>query len=124
MANLTKSRRAMLRQRKYRYVDRGFILLLLTVFQLVCAVPVVFEDEFGATRDEVREALLAQNVYSRKYFYPLTSDFECYAGRFDSSKTPVAAHAAQRVLTLPMYADLALADVDRICDTVLVTSRA
>ena len=43
MANLTKSRRAMLRQRKYRYVDRGFILLLLTVFQLVCAVPVVFE---------------------------------------------------------------------------------
>lgn len=87
-------------------------------------MPVVFEDEFGATRDEVREALLAQNVYSRKYFYPLTSDFECYAGRFDSSKTPVAAHAAQRVLTLPMYADLALADVDCICDTVLATSRA
>ena len=43
MATLTKSRRAILRQRKYRYVDRGFILLLLTVFQLVCAVPVVFE---------------------------------------------------------------------------------
>ena len=43
MANQTKTRRAMLRQRKYRYVDRGFILLLLTVFQLVCAVPVVFE---------------------------------------------------------------------------------
>ena len=43
MANPTKTRRAMLRQRKYRYVDRGFILLLLTVFQLVCAVPVVFE---------------------------------------------------------------------------------
>ena len=43
MANQTKTRRAMLRQRRYRYVDRGFILLLLTVFQLVCAVPVVFE---------------------------------------------------------------------------------
>ena len=43
MANPTKTHRAMLRQRKYRYVDRGFILLLLTVFQLVCAVPVVFE---------------------------------------------------------------------------------
>ncbi len=43
MANPTKTRRAILRQRKYRYVDRGFILLLLTVFQLVCAVPVVFE---------------------------------------------------------------------------------
>ena len=44
MANPTKTHRAILRQRKYRYVDRGFILLLLTVFQLVCAVPVVFED--------------------------------------------------------------------------------
>ncbi len=43
MANPTKTHRAILRQRKYRYVDRGFILLLLTVFQLVCAVPVVFE---------------------------------------------------------------------------------
>lgn len=43
MANPTKTHRAILHQRKYRYVDRGFILLLLTVFQLVCAVPVVFE---------------------------------------------------------------------------------
>ena len=82
-------------------------------------MPVVFEDGFGASRDEVREALIAQNVYSRKYFYPLTSDFECYEGRFDSSATPVAAHVAQRVLTLPMFAELPLADVDRICDIVL-----
>ena len=44
MSAQTKSRRSLARQRKYRYVDRGFILLLLTVFQLVCAVPVVFED--------------------------------------------------------------------------------
>ncbi len=44
MATQSKARRALLRQRKYRYVDRGFILLLLTVFQLVCAIPVVFED--------------------------------------------------------------------------------
>ena len=44
MSAQTKSRRSLARQRKYRYVDRGFILLLLTVFQLVCAVPVVFEN--------------------------------------------------------------------------------
>lgn len=81
--------------------------------------PLVFGDTFGATRDEVREALLARNVYSRKYFYPLTSDFECYAGRFDSARTPVAADIAARVLTLPLYADLALEDVDMICDTIV-----
>ncbi len=87
-------------------------------------LPVVFEDDFGATRDEVRDSLAANKVFSRKYFYPLTSDFECYEGRFDSSATPVAAHIAKRVLTLPMYADLALEDVDRICDMVLATRHA
>ena len=44
MSTQTKSRRLLMRQRKYRYVDRGFILLLLTIFQLVSAIPVVFEN--------------------------------------------------------------------------------
>ena len=86
-------------------------------------MPVVFEDNYGATRDEVRDALIAQNIYARKYFYPLTSDFECYEGRFDSSKTPVAKHMAKRVLTLPMYADLSFEDIDRICDIALSARR-
>ena len=86
-------------------------------------LPVVFEDGFGATRDEVFEKLHEHGVYSRKYFHPLVSDFACYAGRFDSSKTPIAQHVARRVLTLPMYADLSLADVDRICDVVLSLQR-
>ena len=30
-------------RRKYRYVDRGFILLMLTVFQFFCSLPVIFE---------------------------------------------------------------------------------
>ena len=86
-------------------------------------LPVVFDDDFGATRDDVYDALAAQQVFSRKYFYPLTTDFACYRGRFDSSKTPVAQYVASLVLTLPMYADLALEDVDRICDIVLSCSK-
>ncbi len=86
-------------------------------------LPVVFDDDFGASRDDVYDALAAQQVFSRKYFYPLTTDFACYRGRFDSSKTPVAQYVASHVLTLPMYADLALEDVDRICDIVLSCGR-
>lgn len=86
-------------------------------------MPVVFGDAFGRTRDEVYDALMAQDIHARKYFYPLTTDFSCYAGRFDSSATPIAADIANRVLTLPMYADLALEDVDRICDIVLGSAR-
>ncbi len=82
-------------------------------------MPVVFGDGFGATRDEVSDALDACGIGARKYFYPLVTDFMCYRDAYDSAATPIARDVASRVLTLPMYADLALDDVDRICDIVL-----
>ncbi len=80
--------------------------------------PVVF-DGYKISRDAVFEILKAANIYARKYFYPLTNSFECYKGRFDVDATPVAKDIADRVLTLPLYAELALDDVDRICDIIL-----
>ena len=82
--------------------------------------PVVF-DGFRMTRDEVFARLAEQKINARKYFYPLTNSFACYAGKpgFDPADTPVAAHVADRVLTLPLYADLSDEDVDRICDIIL-----
>lgn len=82
--------------------------------------PVVFEG-FGTSRDEVFEALAAEGITARKYFYPLTNSVEAYAGlpTAGAEKTPVAAFLADRVLTLPMYADLALEDVDLICEIIL-----
>ena len=82
--------------------------------------PVVF-DGFVAGRDLVWDYLASHKIYSRKYFYPLTNSFECYRNypTAGTEKTPVAQHLALRVLTLPLYADLALEDVDRICDIIL-----
>jgi dTDP-4-amino-4,6-dideoxygalactose transaminase len=80
--------------------------------------PVLFGG-YKFNRDEVIEKLKADNIYARKYFYPLTSSFECYQGRFYPTDTPVAAYIADRILTLPLYADLSIEDVDRICDIVL-----
>lgn len=83
-------------------------------------LPVLFDPQvFGATRDDVFGALDAVGVGARKYFSPLVSDYACYRSVYSSDRTPVAKRAASQVLTLPMYADLALEDVDRICDTVL-----
>ena len=47
--------------------------------------------------------------------------FECYAGLpgFDPADTPTAADVSNRVLTLPLYADLPLETVDRICHIIL-----
>ena len=82
--------------------------------------PVVFEPTlFGTTRNEVFEALAANGIGARKYFYPLTNTFECFHGKYDVNETPVALHLSKRVLTLPLYADLSMETVDRICEVVL-----
>ena len=82
--------------------------------------PVLFE-EYKYDRDQAFALLAAEGINARKYFYPLTNSFACFRGRpgFDPADTPVAAAAAERVLTLPLYADLSLEDVDRICDVIL-----
>ena len=86
--------------------------------------PVVF-DGFGADRDQVFNALYEQGITARKYFYPLTNSFECYRDlpTAGAEKTPVASFLADRVLTLPIYADLALEDVDRICKIILACGK-
>ena len=82
--------------------------------------PVVF-DGYKYTRNEVFSRLAEQGIGARKCFYPLTNSFECYRNypTAGTEKTPAAQHMALRVLTLPLYADLSLEDVDRICDVIL-----
>lgn len=82
--------------------------------------PVVFEEKrFGSSRQEVMDALAENGIGARKYFYPLTNTFACFGNQYDVAQTPVALHISRRVLTLPLYADLTLEDVDRICDIIL-----
>jgi len=82
--------------------------------------PVVFDKSvFGKSRDEVSDALNRNNIFARKYFYPLITDFDCYSSEYDSSQTPVAKNVSDNVLTLPLYADLTVEDVDMICDIIL-----
>lgn len=79
--------------------------------------PVVFEG-YKYTRDEIIENLKNEEIYARKYFYPLTSEFKSYHGQFDIQPTPIAKFIADNILTLPLYADLSLDDVDRICEII------
>lgn len=83
-------------------------------------MPVLFDEEkCGVSRDDVYYALLRQGIHARKYFYPLINDYACYSKKFDSSLTPTAKWAADHVLCLPIYADLPIASVDRICSIAL-----
>lgn len=78
--------------------------------------PIVVDEElYGITRDKLKDELENNNIFARKYFYPLTSDFECYKGKYIHGDTPVADYISERVLTLPLYPDLTIETIDFIC---------
>lgn len=78
--------------------------------------PVVF-DGYKYTREEICDKLKEHDIIARKYFYPITNSFECYD--FDVNETPIALDISKKVVTLPLYADLTIEDVDKICDIIL-----
>lgn len=80
---------------------------------------VIDETKLQKSRDDIFEALAKENIFARKYFYPLVQDYDCYKYTYDSSKTPVAQYVAKRVLTLPLYSELSLDVVNKICDIIL-----
>lgn len=77
----------------------------------------VEKKEFGRSRDELYEKLKAYNVITRKYFYPLCSNFSCYSNLSSAAKDrlPVANKVAETVLALPIYGKLPNSTVEKIC---------
>jgi dTDP-4-amino-4,6-dideoxygalactose transaminase len=82
--------------------------------------PILFDESiFGKTRDQVSHLLEKEQIYARKYFYPLTKDYACYKKIFNSCLTPVANYVAARIITLPLYGELPIEHVDKICDIII-----
>jgi dTDP-4-amino-4,6-dideoxygalactose transaminase len=75
----------------------------------------VDEKQFGLSRDGLYEALKRYNVFARRYFYPLVSDFACYQNISIKDPLTVAHRVADNILTLPIYDTLELDEVDGIC---------
>ena len=75
------------------------------------------EKIFGRSRDYVYEAFKNFNVYTRKYFHPLCSEYTCYRqlNSASSANLPVANIIEQQVLSMPMYGELTEDDVRKIC---------
>jgi dTDP-4-amino-4,6-dideoxygalactose transaminase len=78
----------------------------------------VNEKEFGMNRDELYEELKKYNVYARRYFYPLVCDYACYRNVSVKDPLTTARRVANRILSLPIYDDLKLSDVEGICEII------
>lgn len=83
--------------------------------------PVCFADE--EMRNRIYQRLQEQDIYSRKYFYPLTSDAACFQGKYKELKLEQARKTAKTILVLPLYPELEYADMERICSVISHTLR-
>ena len=83
----------------------------------------VDEEEFGMSRDGLCDTLNEYNVYPRRYFYPLLCDFACYKSVAIKDPLTVARRVADRILNLPIYYDLSLEDVHRVCDIITAVAQ-
>ena len=80
--------------------------------------PIVVEDEYRISRDELYLRLREKNIYSRKYFYPLTSDQICFENAYKNASLSVARDLADRVLVLPFYEEITEEEMKRVCDSL------
>lgn len=75
---------------------------------------------YGISRDDLYLKLQEYDIFGRRYFYPLISEFPTYKG-LPSAKTdnlPIANQVAKEIICLPIYPELSLEDVDRICQII------
>ena len=80
----------------------------------------VLHEESLLARDKLYERLKRYNIFARRYFYPLITDFPCYRHVRPLGPMPVAERVASQILTLPIYDTLNVDDVCKICDIIRV----
>lgn len=83
----------------------------------------VIPEEYKVSRDQLYGIFRANGIYVRKYFYPLTTNAECYKELYDHNNVPIAERVADNILTLPLYTDMTHEDVDRVCNIIWKTGQ-
>ena len=82
--------------------------------------PILVNADYPISRDALFEKLRDNNIFARRYFFPLISDFPMYRGLPSAHRDnlPVATASAQQVLCLPIYPTLEMAKVERISQLI------
>jgi len=77
----------------------------------------VDERLFGCSRDFIYEKFKEYNVFTRKYFFPLCSDYPCYRYLPSAARSnlPVAQKISKEILCMPLYGKLTIDDIEQIC---------
>ncbi len=98
-----------------------FIQLKAGIKQNYSYFPIfIDQDKYGKSRDDLYQELIDNNIFGRRYYYPLISNFSAYRG-LDSAKLDnlsVANKISNEVICLPIYSDLNESDIELISNII------
>lgn len=82
--------------------------------------PIIVEDDYSLTRDELYEKFKSKNIMVRKYFYPACHDYECYKNNIttNSSHLEITDLLKLKMLCLPFYSALKSEEVELVLDVI------
>lgn len=83
--------------------------------------PIFIESSFGHSRDRLYDLLKEEGIFTRRYFYPLISNFATYRGLPSANPTNLvrAGKLANEVLCLPIYPDLGERNAEKVCQCII-----
>lgn len=84
--------------------------------------PILVESDYPLSRDELYQKLRVHNIYTRRYFYPLISEFPMYRGLHsaESSNLPMANDISAKILCLPIYPALNASEITQIINLIQI----
>lgn len=77
-------------------------------------LPIIIEENYRTSRDELYDEFRNNGIHARKYFYPITSEQACFGDKYRNDALDNARELSKRVLTIPFYEKLDKESIDRI----------
>lgn len=115
-----------LREAKYNYYKAKIIDLIgISIFESTLVqnnnyayLPILVTEKCSMNRDEIYNRLRENNIFSRKYFYPLTSEQLCFKNKYKNIELPNAQKLSKQILVLPLYSGIEYETIDRITEII------
>ncbi|MCR4895651.1 MAG: DegT/DnrJ/EryC1/StrS family aminotransferase [Lachnospiraceae bacterium] len=85
--------------------------------------PILVNDPYPLSRDELYLSMHEKDIFPRKYFYPITSDQNCFRNKYKNLNLSVARELSEHVLTLPIYEGLMEEDQRRVINSIKTTGK-
>ena len=76
--------------------------------------PIMIDSHYKMNRDELYDLLRENDIYARKYFYPITADQACFRNKYRDDRLEVARKLSKNILIIPLFDTLELESIEKI----------